>query len=134
MILHAWPCWAEGQQVDARNDGDLAARLGPSATRHILMPRRCEDTLVPDVLCHRATSRLVHDMVSHRLAALEASVLSQRLCLASSYLNRVECVGGQVQFAGNFGEQYACRLLPVWHSGALHCRCYLRRFLAANPG
>ena len=96
VILHAWPCWAEGQQVDARNDGDLAARLGPSATRHILMPRRCEDTLVPDVLCHRATSRLVHDMVSHRLAALEASVLSQR----SSYLNRVECVGGQEVWPG----------------------------------
>ena len=84
----------------AGNDGDLAARLGPSATRHILMPRRCEDTLVPDVLCHRATSRLVHDMVSHRLAALEASVLSQRLCLASSYLNRVECVGGQEVWPG----------------------------------
>ena len=100
VILHAWPCWAEGQQVDARNDGDLAARLGPSATRHILMPRRCEDTLVPDVLCHRATSRLVHDMVRHRLAALEASVLSQRLCLASSYLNRVECVGGQEVWPG----------------------------------
>jgi len=33
---------------------------------------------------HQATSRLVHDMVSHRLAALEASVLSQRLFLPQS--------------------------------------------------
>ena len=35
--------------------------------------------------------------------------------LASSR-GRLRAVG-QVQFAGNFGEQYACRLLPVWHSG-----------------
>ena len=66
VILHAWPCWAEGQQVDSRNDGDLAARLGPSATRHILMPRRCEDTPTPDVPRHRDVPHYAHDTVSHR--------------------------------------------------------------------
>ena len=90
-----------------RNDGDLAARLGPSATRHILMPRRCEDTLVPDVLCHQATSHLVHDMVSHRLAALEASLS----CLSACVLPLLTSIVWSVSVGRRFGLD--CAFIPL---------------------
>ena len=53
------------------------------AIRHAPAPRYRGRYTTPDVLCHRAPPRHVHDMVSHRVIFIKAFVLSQRLHLVS---------------------------------------------------
>ena len=51
--------------------------------RHAPAPRYRGRYTTPDVLCHRAPPRHVHDMVSHRVIFIKAFVLFQRLHLVS---------------------------------------------------
>ena len=117
-------CW---QQLRLVRDGSRNGKQLPDMGRRPFRtpPRRdtAVDTPTPDVLCHRAPPRHVHDMVSLRFIFIRAFVLSQRLHLVS-----IVCDVSVGRRGGLSGAGYSARNHSADGLGpaaALPCLCIL---------